>query len=101
MRPEHRLLSIEEKEMIKFNADNKLIWKHLNPSSAQTYINFLNCEKARHLVERALTDGKSLEALPKNKLLSELWRSAHKRHIQDIAECEKLIREVKEHFGIE
>ena len=87
--------------MIKFNADNKLIWKHLDPELANTYIHFLNCERARHMVEKAMTDGKALEALPGNKLLAQLWKSAWRRHVQDIADCEKLIREVKEYFGIE
>ena len=86
--------------MIKFDADNKLIWKHLNLSSVQTYINFLIEEIARHIVDKDIADRKSLDALPDKKLLSELWRSAHTRHTKDIADTEKLIREVKEYFRI-
>ena len=86
--------------MIRFGDNNKLIWKHLKKEQVSTFIHFLNCELGRHMVERAMSDQKSLEALPGNKLLSELWRSAHKRHIQDIAEIEKLIREVKEYFEV-
>ena len=87
--------------MIKFNADNKLIWQKITPKQAYTYIHFLNCEIGRHMVERSMSDLKSLEALPDNKLLSELWRSANKRHIDDIHQIEKLIREVREYFGVE
>ena len=87
--------------MIEFDDDNKLVWKKMSKSKVPTYIHFLNCEIARHMVERGISDQKSLEALPGNELLSELWRSACKRHKQDIHECEALIREVKEYFKVD
>ena len=87
--------------MIEFNADNKLNWKKLDPEQALTFIHFLNCEKARHMVEKDISDRKSFDALPGNKLLSELWRSAYNRHVQDIADIKKTIREVKEYFEVE
>lgn len=86
--------------MIKFNADNKLIWKLIKPEQVSTFIHFLNCELGRHMVERAMSDQQSTEALPGNKLLSALWRSANKRHIDDIHQIEETIREVKEYFEV-
>lgn len=87
--------------MIKFNVDNKLNWTLLAPELAVTYISFLNQEIARHEVEQAIAGQKAREVMPDNKLLSELWWSAHKRHKQDIVAGEKLIREVTEYFGLE
>lgn len=86
--------------MVKFNEDNLLCWRQIEDKEASTYIHFLNCERARHMVERGISDQKSTEALPYNKLLSQLWRSAHTRHVQDIADIDKLIREVKEYFAL-
>ncbi len=86
--------------MIKFNADNKLLWKKINKDQVPTYIHFLNTEIGRHMIERAASDQKVQTALrerPQNKLLAELWCSAWNRHIKDIHEIEKLVREVKEY----
>ena len=87
--------------MIKFDTDHKLIWKKINKEQAETFIEFLKAELGRHLVERGMTDQKAQTALrEKNELLAELWKSAWQRHVEDIADIEKLIREVKEYFGI-
>ena len=87
--------------MIKFDIENKLQWKEIEPEQANTYIHFLNMEKARHLVERAITDQKAKDALRENnELLSKLWESAHTRHQDDINAIEKLIRQVKEYHGV-
>ena len=89
--------------MIKFDADNKLIWKRMLPENVPTYIHFLNTERGRHMVERDICDRKAIDALherPVNKLLAALWESAHERHVQDVADIDKLVREMKEYFEV-
>jgi len=57
--------------MIKFNADHKLVWEKITAKQAVTYIYFLNCEMARHMIERSLTDQKEKNALrERNHLLA-------------------------------
>ena len=87
--------------MIKFNADNKLVWRFMESDQVSTFIHFLNEELSRHMIERSASDQKVQTALrDKNKLLADLWMSAKMRHIQDVKEIEKLVREVKEYFEV-
>ena len=87
--------------MIKFDADNKLEWKLIEPVQVPTFLHFLNVERGRHMVERDICDRKVIDALHgKNKFLADLWMSAKVRHIGDVADIDKLVREIKEYFEV-
>jgi len=87
--------------MINFDENHKLIWKDIDKKQVEIYLYFLQCELARHMTERSMTDQKAINSLrDKNELLAQLWRSAWERHRQDIVEIEALQRQIKEYFGV-
>ena len=95
---------------MQFGSDNKVILETLNATEARAYLSFLSNERERHKVEIAFCESAIRYAMSRfghdteGEILAtsygEFYKSAIKRHQEDIDDTDVLVRKVKERFNL-
>lgn len=82
---------------MKFGNDQKVIFTTLNKVEASAFISFLREEWNRHWL--AIVDAE--KEIPLKPIEAPFWKSAVKRHQEDLESIDRLISEVSHWFKLD